>query len=86
MMVLSLSKCWKNAFAVLLLIGLMMPAGVQAAGQIFWDWPSGRKFKEVELLGTAVNQDGFLVPGFSNQVTGPSGAEVCRLKHYCTYR
>jgi len=77
MIIPSLLKILKHGPGVLLLLGLLLPSEVQAAGQVFWDWPTGRQFKEIEFKGTAVNQYGFLVPGFSIQETGPSGAEVC---------
>ncbi len=62
---------------VLLVLLLTVPRGVQAAGQVFWDWPAGNRFQEVELDGVAVDQHGSLVPGISGQATGPTGAEVC---------
>ncbi len=77
MMNINIASLRRLSLATLLLVGLLLPSGVLAAGQMFWDWPAGRKFKEVELKGTAVDQNGFLVPGFSTFETGPSGAEVC---------
>lgn len=62
---------------MLLLTGLLLPGQLLAAGQMFWDWPSGREFKEMQLQGTAISEQGFLVPGFSALETGPTGAEVC---------
>jgi len=61
----------------MLLVGMMVPGLSMAAGPLFWDWPAGRKFSEVELQGAAINAAGFIVPGYSTLETGPSGAEVC---------
>ncbi len=67
----------RQFLGLLLLVGLLLPTGVLAAGQMFWDWPAGRDFEEVELSGAAIDEHGFLVPGFSIHETGPTGAEVC---------
>lgn len=61
----------------LLTVSILFPTGVFAAGQMFWDWPAGRKFNELDLKGTAISEHGFLVPGLSVQETGPTGSEVC---------
>jgi hypothetical protein len=61
----------------LILVGLLCPNGGLAAGQMFWDWPAGSPFKDVELLGAAVDEHGALVPGLTARATGPIGSEVC---------
>ncbi len=65
-----------NVLAVcLLLIGLVPTAG-RAAGPVYWDWPTERQFSELELSGTALDQDGYLVAGLNARTIGPDGPEV----------
>ncbi len=77
MMRYSLASTQRFFLGAWLVCSMLQPSVVLAAGQMFWDWPTGRKFQEVELKGTAVSEHGFLVPGFSTDELGPNGAEVC---------
>ncbi len=60
-----------------LVVMIVLPASVLAAGQIFWDWPSGRQFTEMVLQGLALDDRGSLVPGLQATEVGPVGPEVC---------
>ncbi len=62
---------------MIVLLTNMLPTNVLAAGQVFWDWPSGRQFKEMDLQGVALDDGGALVPGLQASEVGPVGPEVC---------
>jgi len=47
-----------------------------SAGPVYWDWPDDRAFSELELTGTAVDQDGHLAPGLTARDLGLDGPEV----------
>jgi len=47
-----------------------------AAGPVYWDWPAGRSFAEMELDGAALDEQGHLVPGLVAEQIGPVGPEV----------
>ena len=66
-------------FSSLIVFGILVTVSSEAmaAGQVFWDWPSGRQFSEMELEGAALNNHGSLVPGLQATEVGPSGPEVC---------
>ncbi len=69
-----------RTMGLLVLVGLALlalPQSGQAAGQIFWDWPSGRQFSEIELNGLALEPGGALIPGLQAIQAGPESPEVC---------
>lgn len=57
------------------LLGLVVGDG-RAAGPTYWDWPSDRSFAELELAGTALNEDGQVMTGLSARTLGGNGPEV----------
>lgn len=64
-------------FGLIFILGLgwpLLPAW--AAGPMYWDWPTGRSFEEIELDGAAIDIDGNLTAGLHGQGTGLSGADV----------
>jgi hypothetical protein len=72
------SNAVRNRYLVALAVGFMLAVSgsVQAAGPVFWDWPQGRGFEELEMTGTAVDQLGQLVAGLHGRNVGPAGPEV----------
>ncbi len=61
---------------MLLLLALLLPNAVLAAGPIYWDWPSDRSFDELELAGAAIGESGHLTAGLSARSQSPAGPEV----------
>ena len=47
-----------------------------AAGPMYWDWPRGRDFDELEHRGTTINAEGYLARGLVSRQVGPAGPEV----------
>lgn len=66
-----------SAVVLALLLGILgaVPAAL-AGGPVYWDWPAGRSFEEVDLQGAAVNELGELVAGWAADRVGPEGSEV----------
>ncbi len=60
---------------IVLLIGAA-PAIALGAGPIYWDWPADRPFSELELIGTALDRDGYPGAGLSARALSPEGPEV----------
>ncbi len=61
---------------VAVLLVLILPGAVTAAGPVYWDWPADRPFSEVELAGTALDREGRLTAGLVARAIGPDGPEV----------
>lgn len=61
-------------------LGFLLPAllvsAALAAGPVYWDWPEGRGFAELERQGLTLDQDGHLVRGLDSRDVGPAGPEV----------
>jgi hypothetical protein len=74
---ISTSTLHRVGLAVALLFGSVGLVGVAlAAGPVYWDWPAGRSFDELERQGLALDQQGQLVRGLDSRQVGPSGPEV----------
>lgn len=57
--------------------GLLLWAGTAlAAGPVYWDWPVGRGFDELERDGLALDWQGHLTRGLDHRDMGPAGPEV----------
>ena len=57
---LTIKRFPPSALALLAVL-LMGASSVRAAGPLYWDWPTGRSFAEMELQGAALDRDGFYV-------------------------
>lgn len=60
-------------------LGLMvalMSGTAPAAGPVYWDWPSGQTFDQLELSGAAVDEQGRLLPGLAVTPVDLAGLEV----------
>ncbi len=61
----------------LLAAALVLAQGVAlAAGPMYWDWPRGRDFSELEHEGTTLDTQGYLTRGLAGRQVGPAGPEV----------
>ena len=73
----STSGLYASMAAFVFLAGQMVLAvATLAAGPVFWDWPDGRSFDELEKEGIALDLRGDLVRGLDSRQIGPSGPEV----------
>lgn len=78
---MTMASCRRNlsspkSLAILMVLVMAVAASAQAAGPVYWDWPQGRNFSELERDGMGLNWQGVLVPGLSHRDVGPSGPEV----------
>ena len=63
--------------ALALLAAALLGAGaVLAAGPVYWDWPAGRGFGELEREGVALDPQDHLARGLDSRQVGPAGPEV----------
>lgn len=65
----------RRSTLITLLLGLVA-GNTLAAGPLYWDWPRGREFSELELRGTTLDAQGHLTRGLDSRQVGPAGPEV----------
>lgn len=58
------------------LVAAVLTGSALAAGPVYWDWPEGRGFAELERDGLALDADGCLTRGLDSREVGPGGPEV----------
>ncbi len=64
------------AVLLMILLGMALPGAALSAGPVFWDWPADRSFSELNLTGTALDRDGYVVPGLVERSIGSNGPEI----------
>ncbi len=63
-------------FLTCLTLAGVLGAGAAQAGPVYWDWPAGRAFGELEMSGTLVDDRGSLRAGPAVRVVDLDGPEV----------
>lgn len=63
-------------WSVFLVWVVLLPVMSLAAGPVYWDWPEGESFAELQFDGAALDASGHLVRGLAVQRVGPDKSEV----------